>query len=376
MFIRIILALFLFLISATASAVGNMKVYSCDDCDFDRAKFLASFHPPRYDCIGKPPGFPPRGSYSNPYNEYPSCDPVTENVIFANPLTRIAYKFKVTVTPDDLGDIESIIVNSISLSYNDTILLNKFYDIDEEFRSAMAQDVVIIENSNSPQYSYSSVYRPNSNSSDSCDNHPISFFKNRGRERIYDRMTADISAKVGDSDWNDYYEDTDFTGGGLNLSRDGFGFNVSFVHNTVGAFAHYVVGDHNNTLDFEVSYGGVVEINGSKSLRLSYKLNKGSSRIDGITVGNLFADTTQDLTPSGTAVSNCLLEYLEENSETISSVPFGGGDPDSGSGDGIGDGDDGGNNINLCTKTVKATVCNSQSGQCTTTIFRFVRPCN
>lgn len=340
------------------SFAATVDVYACDSCDYDKAVVIAKEHPKLPNCRWEPVN----GGQIEFGSSLFICDTSSTDLIIANARTKKAFKFNVKTT-----NISSTTPNygyrstvkDLSLSSAEIDLLHEFYTIDQDFKNAVSS--VGTTTFNSTQLFAQLNISSNDNS---CTSHPTGYFDNlRTQNEIHDGLTSKITEELDGAAWFDFIEDTDFTGGGLTLSKGSLGFQISLQHNEIGTFVTKVYEDTNNMLNFEVKYHGEIDLNGDRKLALSYKLNRGVSTIDGIRMNMLFAPTV-DL--SGTLISNCLRDLIERNSEEVEIITPGGGtvgDPGDSSGAG------------MCLKKVKTTVCSTDHNgvSCTRSIINI--PC-
>ncbi|MCF2846836.1 hypothetical protein NH514_06555 [Pseudoalteromonas sp. ACER1] len=338
-----------------------MEVYSCDTCDYEKASIIAKEHFKIPSCRWEAV---PGGQVEFGQSLF-ICDTSSKDLIVANPIEKIAFKFNVRATNISSTTPEygfTSTVNDLSLTTSEKDLLNTFYTIDQDFRSAVSSSSYI--SSSVLQSSFQQMYNT-SNNEDNCNTHPTSYFESpRSQSEVHDELTNNLANELDGANWFDFFEDTDFSGGGLTLSKDGLGFQINLQHNEIGTFISKVYGSSNNLLNFEVKYSGEINIGGTRKLNLTYKLNRGASTIDGIRMNLLFSPVV-DLTD--VAISNCLSDFIEENSEIIDSGSGGGsGTPDEGE---PGSGQTGGGSSigGSCTRKVKTRVCSTDHNGTTCT---------
>jgi hypothetical protein len=362
---------FTLLILPTIVFAKNTTVYSCDTCDSGKALNIARQKAPTLQC-----------TWSNPPGTIPIpgdqiCEGSSKQFIVANPITRQAYKFKVT---SEAGHFNEMIVRSeyIALPNDEKSLLNTFYDIDAEFRANAAVTI----NSGFNQSINAKVPKNLSESfdfaqyansaADDCENHPTNYFNPRKQKEVEDKMTRDIAKKIGSASWAEHWSNTDITGGGIQLGRDSLGLSVSFFHNAIGVFSHIIYGDSNNMLAFQVHYAGEYNVSGNRQLVLKFELIPQASYIDGINYGTLFtnnSNTIVDLSKIG--ASNCLIDFIIENGEVISgpTLPGGGQSPGSTPGGGTG----GPSSGEICKVRYKSYGCSPWG--CRVQVFVMNKPC-
>ncbi|TMP88797.1 hypothetical protein CWC05_00125 [Pseudoalteromonas ruthenica] len=364
--LRLMLILSSFMASANAySALTETK--SCDDCDYNDAVAIAKQYHNKLTCqvIGSNEGMDEFGSTTY------QCNKTSKEIIITNPLQRVAFKFLIN------AEQQSQYSNAVRVTAVDKILnkdevdaLEDFYDIDSEFRAKVKQtDIINYSFSGSSigdSLNIADLPYSLSSTGDICYDHPSYYLTSIGAQTEIERVVADrIHMRLGSNDWYDFNEDTDFTGGEINVSRGGLGISVSLQHNQNKVYGTLVFdkygGYYENSLVFEVEYRGEVEVNGQRRLQLSLALDKGASRVDGIPIGAFMSGADIDLTDS--PVSECLQKNLENiQGATVTTSQGGGGE--------TGGGDVGGTPVfggGGCSKDIKYTTCSTAHGTTTCT---------
>ncbi|MCF2899998.1 MULTISPECIES: hypothetical protein [unclassified Pseudoalteromonas] len=291
-----------------------IEVYSCNTCNYEKAKTIAKEHLAQPDCQWEPSSNE-RLNLSQPILK---CDTSSKNLIIANPLDKRAFKFNVKATNNSSTPQEKEIIStieSLSLTTSEKDLLKAFYNIDRGFRTAVSKSSYIISSKIQSPLELKST---SSNNEDSCASHPISYFGNQQYQaNLHEDLTKLIEKELFDANWFDNFKVSDVTESVLKLSKGDFGFQISLQHNEIGSYISKVYGSSDNLLNFEVKYNGEFNIGGTRKLNLTYKLNRGASTIDGIRMNLLFSPVV-DLTD--VAISNCLSDFIEENSKVIETI--------------------------------------------------------
>lgn len=335
------------------SLASNIDVYSCNTCNYQQAVKVAEQHFQAPSCHWEQPGSQEEFGGSGYV-----CKSAKKELIVANPDTKIAYKFQVTTSAE--FDFTTT-VKDLSLSSKEQSLLDSFYSIDGDIKSA-------VKSISNTAYNKSSVlWVTASTSSGGCENSPISYFQDpRTASNIHKDFSSKLTEKMGSSSWHDFITDTDVTGGGLTIEKDGIGAQISFQHNEMKNYISKVYGNSlDNILVFEVSYAGEINFNGKRQISFNYSLQRGASFIDGIEVDMLFGNGSK-IDTTKTKLSNCVLDYIK-NTGTPEGGSSSGGIGDSGSGSNNGGG--------MCLKKYNVTTCSTVNGDTHCTNASFIIPC-
>ena len=354
------------LFASSESFANYTETKSCDTCGYSDARKIAK----QYYQIAK-------CEVSNLNDNNPEfgqttyqCDKTQKDIIVANPLSRMAYKFVVTAEQvSEFSTALNINTEDTALSHAESEALQDFYEIDHEFREAVKNAGTIVTSLTSANQLYGDNIKlansaQNSASSEECNSHPSAYLTSEdNRRKIEKEMSDKIATRLGDDSWHDYFSNTVITGGGLQVGKDGFGVSVALSHNKMHAYAIRSYGDPSNALVFKAEYKGESVTNGKRKLYMDFLLERGASRVDGIVIGTFMSGTHVNL--KDTLVSNCLIQNLESIDGAVIEIS---GDGGSGSSDINGGGF--GNTIiggSSCTKEVKYTTCSTFRGvrQCT-----------
>jgi len=293
---------------------GLLEVYSCNTCNYEKAKTIAKEHHVKPDCQ-REPSSNERLHLGQPILK---CDTSSKNLIIVNPLDKRAFKFNVKATNNSSTSQENEIISTIEslpLNTSEKDLLKTFYDIDREFRTAVSKSS---STTSSKIQSPLELNSTSSNNEDSCALHPVNYFGNQQYQtNLHEDLTKFIEKELFDANWFDNFKASDTTESVLKLRKGDSGFQISLQHNEIGSYISKVYGSSDNLLNFEVKYNGEFNIGGTRKLNLTYKLNRGASIIDGMAMNLLFSPVV-DLTD--VAISNCLLKFIEENSKEIETI--------------------------------------------------------
>lgn len=358
------------MLSAGYANAAFTEAKSCDTCNFSEAQKIATLYYDRPMChVSNLNG----NNAEFGVTTY-QCDNTSKDIIIANPLSKVAYKFNVSTQQQSIYSTAlNINANNVALSAAESAALEEFYQIDSSFRQGVKDAGTVLSShadfsstlSNKSNSDFGLRHLATASNSEECVDHPSHYLTSEGAQRtVKQEMRAQISSRLGNQSWNDFSTDTDITGGGIQIGKDSFGISLSLQHNKVGIFATRSYGNPANKLVFAVSYYGEVKTGGARDLNLGFDLVQSASLVDGIEIGTFMSGTAVDL--STTAVSNCLIQNLESiNGATI--------EQSSGSGGSTGSGPDGGSfGIPIiggggCTKTVRYTTCSTAHGSRTCT---------
>ena len=365
----------LFLSSSVYAALTETK--SCDTCDYSDSVNIAKIYYKKPTCqvIGLNDGNSQFGSTTY------QCASTSTNIIVTNPLSRTAFKFKISATQQSqFSDAQLIKATDLSLTNDERNALEEFYDIDYEFRRGVQEAGSLHTSLASTQRHSTSNLKKikgleqiSSQSNESCESHPANYITDESFQRFTHReLNNQIANKIGDQSWTDLSHESLTSGGGLQISANGAGVNITLHHNNIGVFANiFYGGNADNNLSFNVSYGGEANVNGRRVLALSFELNRGASQIDGFPIGRFMSGVPFDAKIN--LVSNCLLDALER-----------GGDVEIEHGESGGSTGPGGNNDGSiwlpstgsgCTKTIKYKTCSTAHGTTSCTLGSITARC-
>ncbi|MBU3017496.1 hypothetical protein KO519_07275 [Paraglaciecola agarilytica] len=337
----------LFLLNGNALAAYT-EAKACDTCDYDDAVRLAKTYHRKLNC--QITGL--NGNNIEFGATTYQCNDTSKEIIITNALTQTAYKFNVSATQQSQYSSAALVTaTNTSMNSIEREALEEFYEIDSQFRRAVrnAGNIVTPRSVSSSVHSYNlkgqhsnAFSSASSSGSEDCLNHPSAYLTSPLVQRdIENEIRQQITDEIDDNSWSDYFEDTDFAGGSVQIGAGTLGLSLSLSNDKIKAFSTKVYGeDPNNALTFEVAYQGEVEIRGERSLRLSLGLSRGASLVDGMPIGTFMSGTNVDLTDG--LVSNCLIKNIESIAgATIKVTTSSGGG---------------------CTKQVNYTTCSTAHG--------------
>lgn len=354
-----------FLLSASSVSAKLLKTYSGTHYDMNTAYSVAKYKAPGITCIftNEP------GTFPMPWDQKCSNSAI-KKIAFINPRTKQAFKFSVQSIATDNGG-SYVEIKQISFTNIERQAVNDLYQIHTDIKDAVSRvnfNPLTLQ-SNNTSFSHFTKAFSTSLSSAQCTEHPTSYFTPKGQRKTHNKLAKDIKNELGSSTWFDYFEDTDFSGGGIQLGKGNFGLNISLHHINHDVFTSVSFGDPDyNLLVFKVHYNGDMRVDGKRKLNLRFELQRGSSAIDGIEISRLFTDDPDvviDL--SKIAVSNCFLDFIKNNGTPHPSTggPTGGGGPIGGGG-------------SVCTERLNAYTCSTASDgstKCSKQVFIVPRSC-
>nr|WP_193987572.1 hypothetical protein [Lelliottia steviae] len=353
----------LFIANDAAAALTEAK--ACDTCDYSEALRIAKLYYERPNCEVRNlnDGKPEFGVTTY------LCNTTSKEVIVANALQRVAFKFIIT-TEQQTQYSKAVKVKAIDTTLNsaEAAALDDFYEIDSEFRRAVNEAGTVTTNStvtvHAGNWGDDSTRSTLASSDESCANHPSFYLTSiDARRSIKKEMHAQIATRLGKGSWNEFITDTQVKVSGIHIGKNSAGISLSLSHDKVGVYATRSYGNSSNKLVFKVSYGGESITNGKRDLNLKFTMDRGFSLVDGIEIGTFMSGINVTLTD--TLVSNCLIENLEsiEGATTQMSSPGGGGIG------GIVTGLGGGTLIRGggCTREINYTTCSTSGGVTTCT---------
>lgn len=356
-----------FLLGASSVSAKLLKTYSGTHYDMSTAYSVARHQAPDITCIftNEP------GTFPMPWDQECS-NSATKKMAFINPRTKQAFKFSVQSIATDNGG-SYVEIKQISFTNIERKAVNDFYQIHTDIKDAVSRvnsNPLTLQSKSTNFGRFANTFSTTSSSAQ-CAEHPISYFTPKGQRETHNKLAKDIKNELGNSAWFDYFEDTDFSGGGIQLGKGDFGLSISLHHTNHDVFTSVSYGDPDyNLLVFKVHYNGDMRVDGQRKLNLRFDLQRGSSAIDGIEVSRLFTDDPDvviDL--SKIAVSNCLLDFIKDRGTPSPST----GGPVGGGGGGPVEGGGG-----FCTERFSAYTCSTTSDgspQCSKQVFIVPRSC-
>lgn len=317
-----ILFVILTIFSCDILAEELTKTFACDTCGYAEAVNIAEQNHLQPNCTAD--GLD-NGNILLGETTF-TCPVTSVTLIVANPLTRESYKFEVrTEQQFNWAPAYNIIVENSPLTPEEDNALHMFYDIDDDFRQAMEQDVstqfdadVFFYSELQPQ-----AYTSSANDGPDCSAHPVNVLSEDPRylQSLETQFSQTITGQMGLRSWKDFTSDISPTGGGLSIGNSGLGIAISFEYRQQEYFLtkRWSNGDK---LVFNVKYNGDTKNIARKGrsrqvserfLNLNFKLQTGSSKIDGLSI-DLLVRQRNNLAnmPISVCVSKQLDELLDE----------------------------------------------------------------
>lgn len=277
--IGILAGIFTTFFTTAIQAKESHTLYACTDCGHEEAKAIALEHRPRLNCRTTKGG----GGWEE-VEETVYCPTERKTIYVGNPVTQTPYKFLVTVKHDDFIG-EDVSIKNQPLNALETEVIEKYFELDNEFRMAMEGYTLPAPSQLFAQTSGSAPL----NSETDCKKHVSKYFTDKGKRELEDKMTNDITRELNQKglSWEGFISNSALSGAGLSISKGGFGLNLNFSKHTKKVHVNYANG-HNNILNFEAQFEGNYSIAGEKFLRFKYIYDGDASRIDGYTGSYIF----------------------------------------------------------------------------------------
>jgi len=384
----------LFLLTSTAlifptttEARDLTQTIACDTCDYSEAVAIANEYHVAPSCEASDTDiFLGQTTFV--------CPSTSKELIVSNPITRRSFKF--TVRTEQLYDwapAYDIIVEDTTLTEIEDNALHMFYDIDQDFRQAMAENETVAfssetfsSNLNAPTTYSANSYSTTTNSDADCSDHASNILSDNPMfaEALEEAFTRRITAAMRLQSWSEFTSEPKVSAGlTIGLSA---GISVSF-ENIERQYYVTQKWPNGDKLVFNVSYKGETRNVVQKGrmqrvterfLNLDYKLESGVSKIDGVTLRRIMRGKS-DLTDI--SISVCLANQLSEILDDIEVVGGRGGDGDLADIVGI-DASNGGTLIPPKGTWVDlagcqivegtGTICNSATGDCKEVSVRYI----
>ncbi|CAB9494766.1 hypothetical protein [Alteromonas macleodii] len=329
--IQISILSLLIMLSIPSTASELTSTYVCDDCSYSDAIDMARSYHIQPECVAENLGNDGQVLLGNTTF---SCPTTTQELIITDPINRTSFKFEVrAVQTVDWGTAYDITVTDKSMIQEERDALEMFYEIDEDFRRGMEQNIWIeaepFISANTQNVSISSggagvVAMTSSNSGGpDCSNHASQIFGSAEfRNNVENQSTQQITRQMGLSSWKDFTSQID-TNVSLSLGTS-LGVSINFSQRQNSYFVTRE-DDNGGKLVYEVSYHGEkreitrlprLRSSTERFLNLNFKLIPGVSTIDGYRITSLFGGYT-DLTEI--PISVCLSEMLTKllNTKTL-----------------------------------------------------------
>lgn len=371
-----IFAVCLFL-PAIVQATTWIESHPCYSCNATKAKDLAltKYDKPRchFGDIGGGPAV---------IDETPVyCDPTTKNIVILDPESRRTWKFKVRANSPEPGTVNAT-ATSMTVSGDEHQTAELFFNFHNDLQNAVPGNTILINpeeflnqqssNLHSPkQTSFASFVEASSETSASC--HAVSEYYDGsiGQEAVSNYVERSIIEHLNTMNLNpnDLNEDMDMTGLGVHLDGRSVGLNIQWDVNENSTVA--IVGDSENRLVFRLGFHGVVTNQSYKLHAVELSLDRGTSKIDGMTHAVAFMDGVINEVNNTTADDEqCRRELAKKQAQEQNWGAY------------VGPGLDSPNIIEpispgICARTVSMRTCSTSNGQttCTETVYSFPERC-
>ena len=359
----------LFLLTPTAAIAEQFTTYSCDDCDYAKARLIAMKETSEPEChFSIKPN-------TSPIVANAKCSGPPEIVMVANPITKQAFKFRVQLSCTGSVCDHNAQITDLTLTAEELELMQGFYTLHQTIRDAVYQAQATTQLTNQ-----TFVKLDAQSTSTECSKSLIGYLTDPSAETVLNKEMADrITAHVTDHSWRDSISSAALKqiSNELTLSvTPGITTIVDRTYEQNPLYHMISVGDPwQNRLSFEVDYGGNVDVRGIKSIELKFYLDRAGSVIGGYALSTLTGHGgVYNYTDPNDMPSPCIMEFISKGSHiTVVENGSSGGGSSPGSGNGGKGGIKG-----SCPKTTQATICSTkkEGSSCTVTTFHFLAPCS
>jgi hypothetical protein len=345
------------------------EAYVCSNCSSATAKAIALNNAPKNTCH----------PYANgSVAEF--CPAVTKDILVPALGSKVIYKYTVTTNIDASGRQSANAFPGFVTATEYELMAEYFYQYDL-IEQAVAEASISIQNN--AFGSYSSVNKrfnsssQSSTTSDSCDTHPISYFKS---DEAKSSKKLDLGSRILENMGSD--SPAEYVNERL-LNSFGLGVSASGANITVGG--QYVPnelivteGDNGiNVLAFNVhvAQNPITKVN-----QVALTINRLFTKIDGTQMSDFFGPTWDLTSFDDYQVSGCVSQFIEENTTLADSQTDGSGGDGSEENPFVGIdtlGKD--SSTEYCRFRTEARSCSTtRDGMktCITTIFFSNKPCN
>lgn len=360
------LSVYLFLLITTsteAKAVQAEEAYACENCNSLRAEYIAIRNAPKNDC----------DIYRNGLAAS-VCEPISKDILVAVHQSGEIFKYQVT-TSIDLQNYPVVSLVSSPLTSRQRALMKQYLNFNNMLVDAVHDATITSAELHSQPFSLNNGYTSTNDSHyESCESHPTAYFSSPiNAQQIENQISNRISNHFDGQSAVDISYDRLFSGGGIaiGVGNASINVNLNYIERNLIVFRGT---DLTNRLAFDVSVAG--DVNRPNFAAFNLTLNKAFTSVDGFQYAALFGGGQVDL--SGAIMSNCLLEFLEQQGESNATPENGGGlgsynDPFVGT-----DALDNTNTLMFCQYTRKVTTCHKTSDgakSCNTTQATWVDTC-
>ncbi|KTD98395.1 hypothetical protein KZZ04_11150 [Pseudoalteromonas sp. CR1] len=317
-----------------AEASGRTKTLACDTCNYNDALDLAQQYHVAPSCTASDTDiFLGQTTFT--------CPATSKDIIVSNPITQRSFKF--TVRTEQLynwAPAYDIVVEDATVTVAENNALHMFYDIDDDFRQAMAHNETVGFSAATSSFAIQSTkifstssITASTNSDASCNSHASNVFANDPsfRNDIRKGFSDRITEAMGLQSWGEFTSERR-TSGSLSIGMS-TGITIDFSHVERKYFVTQTW-PNGDKLVYQVNYNGetrnIVQKGRARTIRerflnLSYSLRPGSSRIDNLPLTELTRGII-DLT--NLPISVCLANQLSEVLDDVKVVGGAAGDGD------------------------------------------------
>ncbi|MCG7565962.1 hypothetical protein MHM95_06645 [Pseudoalteromonas sp. CnMc7-15] len=306
--VTLIVASSLFISSQSLAALT--EAYGCKSCYFEEAKQIATLEAPRNNCSIYENGSP--ATY---------CEPVRKEIIVLSQNDESIYKFIVN-TAIDSYDRPTVSVVSGLITPTERLAAYDYFKFQNDFESVMLglnQSSSFKLSENIFQYNESSSFDKvfSEATSSSCLEHPTNFFRGNAQKReVKMELAASLNEFASGQTWEEIKHQAIVGGGGVSISRSGAGINVSlkYLEENYSASKFY---DFANYLTFDMSVKTSIVNGDSVQIFADFSLNKRLSKIDGISVNDLFQPDNGEFRLDTSKMSECWDEFIRDSAEDV-----------------------------------------------------------
>lgn len=343
--------------------------FVCENCTLSEAEAIAIKEAPINSC----------DIYRNG-NIASYCEAIIQEILIPVTSTRQVYKFTVSVTKDSYNRSVITAFSFPFLTANQTTLTNLVFDFDDELQAAITNASLVTTTTVDMSPLIPSFSNPDFNvgggsGGGSCSSHPTEFFRGLTEKReIRSELAMRLSANIYGKTAAEFSQESLVNSIGVNFSSNGAGLQVGYEYFESNQVITYGT-DFENRLAFDVQISG--DVTRENMAIFSFTINEQFTKIDGLKYREIFG-SSPDL--RGVPISNCLRDFLKDESEKIESSQ---NLPDGGTGD-ENDPFTGGfaesieNNTQLCTYRRNLKTCSilpSGDEKCTKSVVTWNSAC-
>jgi hypothetical protein len=291
--------------------------YICHDCNFTKAKALASSKRklPNCDFVDL------NGAPATP-DSLMMCDVTNETVVILNPQDRLAWKFNVKAHFPEQYFMQ-VITSNLSMRTTELNNADIFFDFYDDVIEATNGGLLVINpemfETTQSASSFNSKTPPKfsalTSTSDSASCFVASeYFGDQGRQdNVRNFVKAEVARVIADRNPFKVGEDVDVTGLGFQVGGGGVGLNISWEskERPIGV----TIGSGDTQLVFGLSFQGNIT-DSAGTYKMNLFLNRNASQIDGRSVMSGMANgTVNDANSTTIDQYSCLWKILENAAE-------------------------------------------------------------